>query len=48
MDTVSKSVSRLSNKKGPAKFGQSRQVCNFGCANQKLQLMLLTEEEMYK
>ena len=42
MDTVSKSVSRLSNiKKVPAKFGQSRQVCNFGCANQKLQLMLL-------
>ena len=46
IDNVSKSVSRLSSKKGPAKFGQSRQVCNFGCPNQKLQLMLLTKEQI--
>ena len=36
VDTVSKSVSRLSSKKGPAMFGQSRQVCNFGCPNLKI------------
>ena len=46
IDTVSKSVSQLSCKKGPAMFGQSRQVCSFGCANQKLQLMLLTKEQI--
>lgn len=45
-DTVSKSVSQLSCKKGPAKFGQSWQVCNFGCPNLKLQLMLLTKEQI--
>ena len=36
LDTVPKSVSALSSKKGPAKFGQSRQVCNFGCPNLKI------------
>ena len=45
-DTVSKSVSQLSFKKGPAMFGQSREVCNFGCPNLKLQLMLLTKEQI--
>ena len=27
-------------------FGQSREVCNFGCPNLKLQLMLLTKEQI--
>ena len=27
-------------------FGQSREVCNFGCANLKLQLMLLTKDKL--
>jgi|GEM_PF-6199330 len=46
VDIVSKSVSQLNSKKGPAMFGQSCQVCNFGCPNLKLQLMLLTKEQI--